>query len=169
MRLDHKKTKAKNIQPDTWYFIPSERRYIYVDDVDNEKDTTTAYMELGINKNGLDEIALCFDNNEPVIEILESNSVTHIAEYLQDNQALRASTNMMAELADQIRSESEINKTEFDDIDFNTDTILGAHQFLLMGVMQSYFFLLNDMAQQGLINKADVEKIRLSMPEFPRK
>jgi len=70
MRLDHVKVKAKDLECDCLIYLPKEKRFFWVDNIDVEEDRVTLIFEEGINKRGLVTTELVLKPNQQVINIV---------------------------------------------------------------------------------------------------
>jgi len=70
MRLDHVKVKAKDLECDCLIYLPKEKRFFWIDDIEYAEDKITLIFEEGINQRGLVTTELELKPNQQVINII---------------------------------------------------------------------------------------------------
>jgi len=70
MRLAHQIVKAKDLEPDCFIYLPDEKRFFWVDDIDYDGKKVIFYFEEGVNKTGLVTFSIEMGENKKVKVIL---------------------------------------------------------------------------------------------------
>jgi len=74
MRLPIITMKAKDVKPDNFIYIPSEKRFFWIDDIDYEEKDVIFYFEESIDKTrGLVSSTLSYDKNDNIYVVENDN------------------------------------------------------------------------------------------------
>lgn len=58
MRLDTEIVLAKDVEPDCFIYLPKEKRFFWVDDIDHEGKIVIFYFEEGFGSRGLNDFSI---------------------------------------------------------------------------------------------------------------
>lgn len=70
MRLKHEIVKAKDIEPDCFIYLPNEKRFFWVDNIDHDGRKVIFYFEEGVDETGLVDYQIEMGENKKVKVIL---------------------------------------------------------------------------------------------------
>ena len=70
MTLKHEIVPAKELEEDTFIYLPDEKRFFYIDAIDYDGRKVILYFEEGVGEAGLISYSLEMGQNKKVIKII---------------------------------------------------------------------------------------------------